>query len=98
MHNVSEWKSCTILKLQFVGVLHRAPLVLAFGEVFPVVAANRMDGVKEVFEVVEGHTIEGVALLLSLLVATGEGGKQHEGGKRQKEDFLHIGDIQIRGL
>ena len=83
---------------QFVGVLHRAPLVLAFGEVFPVVAANRMDGVEEVFEVVEGHTIEGVALLLSLLVATSEGGKQHEGGKRQKEDFLHIGDIQIRGL
>ena len=69
---------------EFALILHGSPLVFAFGQVFPVVTACGMDGVEEVFQVVERHAIECVTLVLTLFVAIGKGGEQHEGGDNQE--------------
>lgn len=52
---------------QFGIVLHRAPLVDALGGVLVVVLPGVVDGVEEVFLVVESHAVEGIAFFVAAI-------------------------------
>ena len=52
---------------QFGVVLHRAPLVDALGGVLVVVLPGVVDGVEEVFLVVESHAVEGIAFFVAAI-------------------------------
>ena len=78
--------------MKFCFIFHLSPTILAFGKILVVILSGVVDGVEEVFKIVERHTVERKSFLLGVI---DEGRTKEEKcgaqGKPRSELFHDLG-------